>query len=155
MSNFDFSLIEPIINKWFQTKIHVNGYGDAEFENPKGIIKGPVTVKIEESGEECIEMKVEKIITEKELPLGIDQLLSSDEPKQKGDELFLSIPPSKNNKCVKLTVVAKKGKFIAENFDYYFHNQSFSDEKGNASKILFFPSNLRFITGEFNYQVQL
>ena len=126
MSNFDFSLVEPKLNKWLLTQINIEGYGIAGFEDPKGTLKGPVTANIDETGSYQIEMKIEEVDTEEKLPLGIDQLLSGDEPEKRGNELILTYPFSKNNKCVNFTIITDAGKLIAENFDFYSHNQHFS-----------------------------
>ena len=150
MNDFDFSLVEPILNKWLPTQINIDGYGFAEFEEPKGVLKGPITASIDETGSYQIEMKIEEIDTAEKLPLGIAQLLSSDKPVKKGNKLELTYPFSKNNNCVNLTIVTDEGKFIAENFDLYSLNRHYSYDKGHENKIIFIPPKFQFVTDNEN-----
>ncbi len=50
MSEFDFSIVKPRLNDWLPTQINIEGYGVAEFKEPKGTLKGPVSVRIDEMG---------------------------------------------------------------------------------------------------------
>jgi len=150
MSDFDFSLVEPKLNKWLPTQINIDGYGVAEFGKPKGILKGPVIASIDETGSYQIDLKVEEVDTEEELPLGINQLLSGDEPEKRGNELVLIYPFRKNNNCVSLSIITDEGKLVAENFDFYSLNRRYSQDGGNEYKIKFSPPKLQFVTDNEN-----
>lgn len=145
MNKFDFSVVEPRLNEWLPAQINIDGYGIAEFQEPKGILKGPISARIDETGSYSLEMAVEEIETENVLQLGIHELLSADKPKLEGNQLIL-VYPYKNNTCVKLSVFTDEGKFVAEEFDFFLLNQKFSKEEKVEFTVVFSPPRFQFFS---------
>ncbi len=140
--------IVPEIHDWFTEQLDYEGYGCAEFSDPQGIAKGPVTIRFDESGKTSVEMKVGEIIPQPLLPW-----LFFDKPKttyassklsalfpelKEGTEVLPWGSDSKRNLCKKLTVTTSEGTFST-------HGEiSYSSQCKPADATLHFHALLQF-----------
>lgn len=89
---------------WFSSEVEYQGYGSATFADPPGIIKGPVTISVDETGPEPIEMDIQEVESDYEL----GEILSG--YRRSGVMGFL--PGSGNdNTCTELKVSTSEGSF--------------------------------------------
>lgn len=139
------SALGHIPNLWVQTEIIYEGKGVAEYESYSGKVWGKTVAHFKENGEFSIVMKVEDYSSDHELPLGIDQLLSGDEPTRTRTGLELKLPPRKRNHCKKIQIQTIDGVFIGENCDTFISNRIFN-KNGEFCEISFFPRRSWFDT---------
>ena len=142
--NYDFSKLDQKPSNWFQEKLEYYGDGMAEFENPKGKIFGQTKVRITEQGDIEIQMEVDKIESELPLPLGVKQLISGDIPNYEDNNISLTLPPKKENKCDYLQVITKRGVFKTKKIGLI--SWSFSVHNDKAKDIIsFYPTQSEYI----------
>ncbi len=147
---FDYSALNQKPNYWVPTHIEYEGDGNAEFQDPKGRVWGRTKVIFDEFSEYSIEMQVEGLESEKPLPLGLEQLVSADQPKEENGRITIPIPPSKYNLCEKLSVKTQDGEFVAENIEWLSPNFSWNIETGEKHTLRFYPRQSRFDTSNKN-----
>lgn len=142
---FDISVLQQKPNNWCSTSIEYEGQGVAEFQDPKGKIWGNTKIVFDEFGEYQIEMQVQGVESEEQLPLGLEQLLSGDSPYKKDGRMILTFTPSKNNYCEKLVVRTHSGEFIANDIEHHSH-RSEHNSSGTKESVLFYPLRSSFDT---------
>lgn len=141
---FDYSVLNQNPNYWLPSNIVYEGDGSAEFQDPKGRVWGKTKVVFDEFSEYSIEMQVAGLESEKPLPLGLHQLISATQPKEKNGRLSLPMPPAKYNLCTKLTVKTEDGEFIAENIEFLSFSFGWNADSGQRESLYFFPRQSRF-----------
>lgn len=135
-ANFDPNEFIAKPNNWFSTPVIYDGYGQAEFRKPKGIVRGPTKVSYDEFGKFNIEMDVEKIETEKPLHFELQELLGGQKAIRHKDSISLSLGTTAND-CTKLTVNNPNGVFTAkENIIFTYEYNIFGMSN---CKIKFYP----------------
>ncbi len=144
MDDYDFSILDQKANNWVSTNICYDGEGQAYFKNPKGRISGKTKVTFDESGQYRIEMLVENLESEINLPLGIPQFLSGNKPNTENGLISIPYPSSKSNICKKLSVQTEYGKFIAENIKYHSLSVHIDKNEGREDKVNFYPQKSRY-----------
>jgi len=142
VSNFDYSVVSPILNQWLPTQIKMNGAGFAKFENPMGIVKGTATAAITDTGKFSIELTVEEIDTEMELIFPVWQFFSSDKPEREGNKWVLYYPPKKQNPCIELRIETDEGEFFSNEVKVYSFNMKGGLANEGDFKIIFKPTRL-------------
>jgi len=148
MTNYDYSAVLPVENNWLSTTLKYSGLGTATFRNPKGTVTGKTEIVVDENGSFHISMVVETIDTEdKPLPLGLQQLLSKDPPREINGKLVLSMP-FENNTCNQLKVVCSDGYLLATEFDNHSGTFSYDANSGVTEYIRFHPSTFEFRASE-------
>jgi hypothetical protein len=141
---FDYSVLNQKPNNWALTHVEYEGEGIAEFQEPKGRVWGKTKVVFDEFSEYSISMQVEGMETEKPLPLGLDQLISADQPKEENGKITLPMPPSKYNLCKKLSVKTPDGEFVAENIEWVLSSFEWNVEMGKRETLYFHPRQSYF-----------
>src|SRR3954447_14141191 len=79
-ANENNSNSEEIVRSWFESAVLYEGLGRAEFEDPHGYVTGPASVEFTESGIARGELRVENLLADEPLPLGVYQLFQRDRP---------------------------------------------------------------------------
>lgn len=138
---FDASTFLPSPSDWFSTSVEYEGWGRAEFSEPKGSVEGETCVSFDESGEATIEMRpdLNTIKADRELRFGLTELLSGAKPTPRPDgTFFLSYNFSTSNPCTRLEVTTPHGTFISHNVPYHGRNQTRGEGQGQViDKITF------------------
>lgn len=106
----------PTPSDWFSPSPEYEGWGRAEFSNPKGSLEGPVEVRFDELGEASVQMRPDPgtLRSERELRFGLDEFLSGAEPRKSGAHWVLSRHFGQQNPCTRLEVVTPRGVFGSE-----------------------------------------
>lgn len=106
----------PTPSSWFSASPEYDGWGRAEFSDPKGSLEGPVEVRFDELGEATVEMRPDPntLRSERELRFGMDEFLSGAEPKKVDDHWVLSRHLAQQNPCTRLEVRTSGGVFSTE-----------------------------------------
>src|SRR5829696_7194996 len=107
---FDVRDYLPSPANWFAAEIEYQGWGVADFADPKGSIEGPVTIRYSESGRASAEMILEPgaLRSERTLRFGLMEFLSGAQPRVV-DGSFTFSPSSSQNPCVNLRVETSEG----------------------------------------------
>ena len=123
---FDANAFLPSPSNWFSTSVEYEGWGRAEFSDPKGSVEGETRVSFDESGEASIEMRpdLSTIKADRELRFGLTELLSGAKPTPRPDgTFFLSYNFSMSNPCTRLEVTTAHGTFVSHNVPYHGRSQ--------------------------------
>jgi hypothetical protein len=133
----------PLIpNNWFSTSISYEGRGRAEFQDPPAAVEGEARVSFDESGSLCVELRVEEVISEQPLRLGLIQLFSGQKPVEFSGGVGISGGGEPPNLCTKLTVTTDHGVFSAPGDRHYSYGvELFS---GNSGSVTFTPLRSQF-----------
>lgn len=101
---------------WPQTEIHHRGIATAKFSDPKGWVRGPVTVSVDEQGELDFEMRVEECRLEEESHGHSETtiLLSGHRPQPTGDGMAMRYSLQPQNICESFEVATEHGVFRTE-----------------------------------------
>lgn len=124
---FDANAFLPSPSDWFSTSTEYEGWGRAEFSDPKGSVEGETRVSFDESGEATIEMRpdLSTMRADRELRFGLTEFLSGAEPTPRPDgTFFLSYNFSMSNPCTRLEVTTAHGTFISHDVPYHGRNQT-------------------------------
>lgn len=120
---------------WFEPNITYEGYGRAEFENPKGYAEGPFKIEFTENNQSRIEMiEAADFVNEAALNTDYDleHLLTGVAPKKLfGSSWMFGWPTPVKNRCTKLEVEIEqpKGHFSASGIKHYPSIPPFSGKK--------------------------
>jgi hypothetical protein len=103
---FDPREFAPVSSNWFATEIEYEGWGRAEFSEPKGSLEGSVSIRFDEMGGATIEMTpdLSTLRSDRELRFGLEEFLSGRQPTLVDDHYVLSRTLESRNPCTKLEV---------------------------------------------------
>lgn len=133
----------PLVpNDWFSTGISYEGRGRAEFHDPPGAVEGTTHIKIDESATLSIELRIEQVMSERPLRMGLMELFSSQKPVERGGTIMLSGGGEPPNPCTKLTVATSQGEFSADGDLFYSQSVNFPD--GDTGSLTFSPQRSQF-----------
>lgn len=134
MNNGDDTLFQtnkflPSPSDWFSTSVEYEGWGRAEFSDPKGSVEGETRVSFDEFGEATIEMLPDPgtMKANRELRCGLTELLSGAEPVDSKGTFVLAHNSSMQNPCTQLEVTTSHGRFVAQDIPYHELSQSWSE----------------------------
>ncbi len=110
---FDARDFLPVPSDWFSADVEYEGWGRAEFSDPKGSLQGSVSIRFDETGEATIEMvpDLSTLRSERPLRFGLDEFLSGEKPTRAGDHYVLSRTLASRNPCMELVVETSAGTF--------------------------------------------
>jgi hypothetical protein len=130
----------PTPNNWFASDIEYEGWGRAEFSDPKGSLEGPVSIRFDELGGVSIEMTPDPstLHSERELRFGLGEFLSGQRPKRVGDQWVRLGTLTSRNPCTRLEVEGPQGVFSSEEVPYFSPSTLYGDVEGaGVQKISF------------------
>jgi hypothetical protein len=128
---FDSRDYNPVVNDWFEREIKYEGEGVAEFDNPKGWVKGHSVVHVAETGKFHVKMDVDEFECQKTLGLDgrlgdLEWLLTGKRPQVVGGMSMSSISSESANVCSKLEIQTEDGIFSVADKSIRF-NSMFDD----------------------------
>lgn len=103
---FDPTNFLPSPSGWFSAAPEYEGWGKAEFSDPKGSLEGPVEVRYDELGAASVHMRPDlgTLRSERTLRFGLEEFLSGAKPRRVGDQWMLSRNFATQNPCTGLEV---------------------------------------------------
>jgi hypothetical protein len=136
---FDPKDFEPVSSKWFGTEIEYEGWGRAEFSDPKGSLEGPVSIRFDELGGASIEMTpaLSTLRSERELRFGLEEFLSGRQPTLVDDRSVLSMTFESRNPCTKLEVETPLGIFRTQEVTSFSTSSVYGDLLAGVETITF------------------
>lgn len=129
----------PTPSDWYSIAPEYNGWGRAEFSDPRGSLEGPVEVRFDELGAASVVMRpdLDTLNSERTLRFGIDEFLSGAEPYRSGEHWILSRNFASHNPCTKLEVRSRMGTFSTQDISGYGGRFNYSESGDGVENLTF------------------
>src|SRR5947209_6029531 len=132
--SFNPEAIPLIPNDWFSISISYEGRGRAEFQDPPAAVEGEARARLDESGSLSVELRVEQVVSEQPLRMGLIQLFSGQKPVEFSGGVGIGGGWEPPNPYTKLTVTTNQGVFSAPGDRHYSYGvELFGGSSGSAT----------------------
>ena len=110
---FDFGIVEPKVNSWFETALLYEGQGTVKLTSPKGTVTGPFVAQFGDDGTSRIETVFERLSpTDPDHDGGPIAFLCGAKPEQFGKMMRWSFS-GMQNPCQSLSFATAAGTFLS------------------------------------------
>jgi hypothetical protein len=130
-------------SNWFTETITYAGWGQAEFESPKGVIEWPATVHFAELSRPAVDMVIDHFECEHTLRLGLTEFLSGATPVQSGDHWGLGIGLDQNT-CHSIMIRTDEGILAASGTIHFSPRFHLPGADPKDTPLTFFPLRLEY-----------
>ncbi len=132
------------MTEWFSLEGKYEGIGEAVFDDPKGIVRGPVKITFYDSGQLEIAMLVDSHESEREFAFGLLGFLWGERRAEDGKAAWIPFGGGGQNRCIKLLVRTANAAFSASPGMLY----NIHDTEEGGHQLTFHPIKAQFdVTG--------